>query len=104
MFKSYKEYLKNIVSDSVSVSVSDNNDNVIETVDVYDKPDFYTWLLNQNTNMSSYIQEASKIIDLFDISSYNNLELYDNIKIINGPIDRKRLIEVMEKENFIFID
>ena len=27
----------------------------------------------------------------------------DNIKIINGPIDRKRLIEVMEKENFIFI-
>ena len=104
MFKSYKEYLKNIVSDSVSVSVSDNNDNVIETVDVYDKPDFYTWLLNQNTNMSSYINEASKIIDLFDISSYDNLELYDNIKIINGPIDRKRLIEVMEKENFIFIN
>ena len=87
MFKSYKEYLKNIVSD--------NND---------DKPDFYTWLLNQNTNMSSYIQEASKIIDLFDISSYDNLELYDNIKIINGPIDRKRLIEVMGKENFIFIN
>ncbi len=104
MFKGYKEYLKNIVSHSVSVSVSDNNDNVIETVDVYDKPDFYTWLLNQNTNMSSYINEASKIIDLFDISSYDNLELYDNIKIINGPIDRKRLIEVMEKENFIFIN
>jgi hypothetical protein len=25
------------------------------------------------------------------------------VKIMNGPIDRKRLIEVMEKENFIFI-
>jgi 5'-3' exonuclease len=103
MFKSYKEYLKNIVSNN-----NDNNGNINETVDVCvcvnDKPDFYTWLINQNTNMSSYIQEASKIIDLFDISSYDNLELYDNIKIINGPIDRKRLIEVMEKENFIFID
>ena len=108
MFKSYKEYLKNIVSDNNDNNDNNDNDNINETVDVdvcvYDKPDFYTWLLNQNTNMSSYIQEASKIIDLFDISSYNNLELYDNIKIINGPIDRKRLIEVMEKENFIFID
>ena len=53
--------------------------------------------------MYSYINEASKIIDLFDISHYDNLELYDNVKIMNGPIDRKRLIEVMEKENFIFI-
>ena len=108
MFKSYKEYLKNIVSDNNDNNDNNDNDNINETVDVdvcvYDKPDFYTWLLNQNTNMSSYIQEASKIIDLFDISSYNNLELYDNIKIINGPIDRKRLIEVMEKENFIFIN
>ena len=113
MFKSYKEYLKNTGSDSVSDSVSDNvsdsvSDNVsddyntIETLE--DKPDFYEWLLKENTNMSSYIQEASKIIDLFDISSYDNLELYDNIKLMNGPINRKRLIEVMEKENFIFIN
>jgi flap endonuclease-1 len=103
MFKSYKEYLKNIVSNN---NGDNDNGNINETVDVcvYEKPDFYTWLINQNTNMSSYIQEASKIIDLFDISSYDNLELYDNIKIINGPIDRKRLIEVMEKENFIFIN
>lgn len=90
IFKNYKEYLKNIGSD-----------NIIETLE--EKPDFYEWLLKENTNMSTYIQEASKIIDLFDISSYDNLELYDNIKIMNGPIDRKRLIEVMEKENFIFI-
>ena len=101
MFKSYKEYLKNTGSDSVSDNVSDDY-NTIETLE--DKPDFYEWLLKENTNMSSYIQEASKIIDLFDISSYDNLELYDNVKIMNGPINRKRLIEVMEKENFIFIN
>jgi len=106
MFKSYKEYFKNTVSDDDDDDDdddnNDNNINMIETVE--EKPDFYTWLLNQNTNMSTYIQEASKIIDLFDISSYDNLELYDNIKIMNGPIDRKRLIQVMEKENFIFIN
>lgn len=69
-----------------------------------DKQCFYKWLLNENTDLVTYIQNASKIIDLFDITHYDNLELYDNIKIINGPIDYKRLIEVMEKENFIFMN
>ena len=104
LFKSYKEYYTNIV-DSENKNENDiinSSEKIIETVD--DKPDFYKWLLSQNNNMSSYINEASKIIDLFDISSYDNLELYDNVKIMNGPIDRKRLIEVMEKENFIFIE
>ena len=103
MFKSYKEYYNNIVG-SENKNENDiitSSDKFIETVD--DKSDFYKWLLSQNNNMSSYINEASKIIDLFDISSYDNLELYDNVKIMNGPIDRKRLVEVMEKENFIFI-
>ena len=91
MFKNYKEYYNNISTEC----------NTVDGVD--DKLDFYKWLMLQNNNMCSYINEASKIIDLFDISHYDNLELYDNVKIMNGPIDRKRLIEVMEKENFIFI-
>ena len=101
MFKSYKEYYTNIVDSENKNDIINSSEKIIETVD--DKPDFYQWLLSQNNNMSSYINEASKIIDLFDISSYDNLELYDNVKIMNGPIDRKRLVEVMEKENFIFI-
>ena len=87
LFKKYKDCLKSIVEDNGD---SDH--------------DFYKWILKENEDLSLYIEEASKIIDLFDISSYDNLELYDNIKIMNGPIDRKRLIEVMEKENFIFLD
>lgn len=95
MFKNYKEHLKNIINDTSS------ND------DSGDNHDFYKWLLsidkNSETEMTHYINEALKIIDLFDISSYNGLELYDNIKIMNGPVDYDRLIEVMTKENFIFI-
>ena len=104
MFKKYKEYYKNIVSidrDTIDHDTTEiDEDKDTDT----DKHDFYEWLLKENTNMSSYIHEASKIIDLFDISSYDNLELYDNVKIMNGPVNRKRLIEVMEKENFIFIN
>ena len=87
MFKSYKDYLKNR---------NENNE-------ITPEPDFYKWLLSQNTDIYSYINEACKVIDMFDISSYDNLELYDNIKIMNGPIHRDQLIEVMQKENFIFI-
>ena len=87
MFKSYKDYLKNR---------NENNE-------ITPEPDFYKWLLSQNTDIYSYINEACKVIDMFDISSYDNLELYDNIKIMNGPIHREQLIEVMQKENFIFI-
>jgi 5'-3' exonuclease len=89
MFKSYKDYLKNR---------NENNEITPET-----EPDFYKWLLSQNTDIYSYINEACKVIDMFDISSYDNLELYDNIKIMNGPIHREQLIEIMQKENFIFI-
>ena len=89
MFKKYKDYCKNVVCECEA--------------EVENKC-FYKWLLKENTDLVTYIQDASKIIDLFDISSYDNLELYDNIKIINGLIDYKRLIEVMEKENFIFMN
>ena len=107
LFKSYKEYYNSILENENENEnendIINSSEKFIETVEDKDKPDFYKWLLSQNNNMSSYINEASKIIDLFDISSYDNLELYDNVKIMNGPIDRKRLVEVMEKENFIFI-
>jgi flap endonuclease-1 len=94
MFKNYKEYLNQMNSDTININ--ETNENTSE-------PDFYKWLLSQNNDIYSYINEACKVIDMFDISSYDNLELYDNIKIMNGPIHREQLIEVMQKENFIFI-
>jgi hypothetical protein len=89
LFLKYKESTKNTIQPQVP-----------------DGPhtDFYSWLVVEQKDLELYINEASKIIDLFDISHYDNLELYDNIKIMNGPIDKARLVEVMQKENFIFID
>jgi 5'-3' exonuclease len=109
MFKKYKEYYKNIIENvacqaEAEAEVEVDAEAEVEVDAETEKQCFYKWLQTDNTDLVTYIQDASKIIDLFDISSYDNLELYDNIKIINGPIDYKRLIEIMEKENFIFMN
>ena len=107
MFKKYKEYYKNIIENVACQAEAEAEAEAEVEVEVdaeTEKQCFYKWLQTDNTDLVTYIQDASKIIDLFDISSYDNLELYDNIKIINGPIDYKRLIEIMEKENFIFMN
>jgi flap endonuclease-1 len=71
--------------------------------DVGGSSDFYEWIVNEKIHSAQYIDEINKNIKLFDIDETKNLELYDNIKIINGPINRTLLIDIMKKENFIFI-
>lgn len=66
--------------------------------------DFYEWIIKEKIHSSSYIDKINKIMKLFDTDETKNLELYDHVKILNGPINKKLLIETMKKENFIFID
>ena len=67
-------------------------------------PEFYEWIVNEKIHSVKHIDEINKNIKLFDIDETKNLELYDNIKILNGPINKKLLIDIMKKENFIFIE
>jgi 5'-3' exonuclease len=98
IFNTYKLFLKyKDTLDRIVKPCDESSNDITEH-----KHQFYIWLLSEKKDLLSYINEASKIIDLFDISYYNNLELYDNIKIMNGPIDKARLIEIMQTENFIF--
>jgi 5'-3' exonuclease len=66
--------------------------------------DFYDWVIRENESLANIVQNARKNIRLFDIHHIENLEIYDQIKIMNGPINRPLLIEVMKKENFIFMN
>ena len=66
--------------------------------------EFYEWIIRESTHSKYYIDEVTKSLKLFDINQSENLEIYDHIKILNGPINRILLIEVMKKENFIFIE
>ena len=74
-----------------------------ETAIIVDN-DFYDWIIRENESLANIVQNAKKNIRLFDINYNNNLEIYDQIKIMNGPINRPLLVEVMKKENFIFMN
>ena len=74
-----------------------------ETMIIMDN-DFYDWVIRENESLANVVQNARKNIRLFDIHHIENLEIYDQIKIMNGPINRPLLIEVMKKENFIFMN
>ena len=74
-----------------------------ETAIIVDN-DFYDWVIRENESLANIVQNAKKNIRLFDINYNNNLEIYDQIKIMNGPINRPLLVEVMKKENFIFMN
>jgi flap endonuclease-1 len=76
----------------------------VKGTDATNAPDFYEWIINEKIHSIQHIDEINKNIKLFDISETKNLELYDNIKILNGPINKNLLIDIMKKENFIFIE
>ena len=66
--------------------------------------DFYDWIIKEKVHSDDYISNINKNMKLFEIDESKNLELYDHIKILNGPINKRLLMDVMKKENFIFIE
>lgn len=66
--------------------------------------DFYEWIIKEKVHSDDYINNINKNMKLFEIDESKNLELYDHIKILNGPINKRLLMDVMKKENFIFIE
>jgi flap endonuclease-1 len=66
-----------------------------------EKIDFYKWLINNN-----YITDYDllvKIYNMFDLSISNkNLNIFENIKIMNGPIIYNDIKTILETDGFIF--
>lgn len=90
---------------------TENNMNIFHAFQLFKKyrddvntEEFYDWIINEKIHSMQYINEINKNMKLFDIDETKNLELYDHIKIVNGPINKALLIETMKKENFIFIE
>ena len=110
------DYNLNVVNNNIN---NDNNNenkeipNLFKTLkyfkkyhkaDEYDKISFYEWL-NKNTD---YIQNnilLNKIYKMFDISEtqiHNKIQIFDKIKIINGPIIYKDIQNILMEDGFIF--
>ena len=67
------------------------------------KTTFYEWL-QSNSDYISDLELLEKINTMFDLSLDNyKLEVFNNIKIINGPIIENLVREIMRDEGFIFM-
>ena len=65
--------------------------------------DFYEWL-NANTNYVSNVYELYNVLEMFNLSNMIEYKPYDKLKIMNGPINKSNLINIMKKEHFVFAD
>ena len=63
--------------------------------------EFYDWLL-ENTDYIEDCELLKYIYNMFDLTnSHENIEIFDNIKITNGPIIKKELYAILENDGFI---
>jgi len=63
---------------------------------------FYNWLIN-NTEYINDIELLNKINNMFNLEcEHNKLEIFKNIKVVNGPIRQDDIENIMKEEDFIF--
>ena len=63
---------------------------------------FYDWLIEKTDYIENY-GILIKIYDMFDLSkNHVNIEIFKQIKIINGPIIKDEINEILKKDGFIF--
>jgi 5'-3' exonuclease len=63
---------------------------------------FYEWLID-NTEYISDLDLLKKINKMFTLDNNNsNLDIFKEIKIVNGPIKQDEIEKIMEEEDFIF--
>ncbi len=64
---------------------------------------FYDWL---NENYKSVIKDydlLKKIYDIFDLSqNHYNIKLFEKVKIVNGPIMKNEIYNILKTDGFLF--
>lgn len=87
----------------------ENDTSILKTLKYFkkykqsDKLDFYEWL-DGNTKYVKNIYDLYEIQSMFNLTNMPEYKQYENLKIMNGPINKSNLKLIMEKENFIFAD
>jgi flap endonuclease-1 len=63
---------------------------------------FYNWLI-ENTNYIKDLDLLLKIYSMFNLENYSQkLDIFKNIKIVNGPIRQDEIENIMREDDFIF--
>jgi hypothetical protein len=64
--------------------------------------EFYEWL-NLKTEYIQNNELLMKIYDIFDLNNnYSKIKIFENIKIINGPIKKDDIKKILKTDGFIF--
>ena len=64
--------------------------------------DFYDWLIERSDYIKN-IELLKKIYSMFDLSNNNcSITIFQNITIINGPINKNIIINILKTDGFIF--
>jgi hypothetical protein len=63
---------------------------------------FYDWLI-ENTDYVQNYNMLIKIYDMFDLSkNHYNVQIFKDVKIINGPIMKNDLNDILKDDGFVF--
>jgi len=63
---------------------------------------FYDWLLEKTDYIKDY-NMLLKIYDMFDVNkNHYNVKVFENIKIINGPIQKSDIYDILKTDGFVF--
>jgi len=68
-----------------------------------DNDDFYEWL-DENTNYVDNIYNLYGVVSLFNLGNMPEYKNFEKIRIMNSPINESILKNIMEKEDFIFVN
>lgn len=64
--------------------------------------DFYDWLIEKTEYIKDY-DMLLKIYDMFDLNkNHYHIKVFENIKIINGPIQKSDIYDILKTDGFIF--
>ena len=64
--------------------------------------DFYDWLNNFDNNYIKDFDLLKKIYNMFDINNHLNIQVFEKIKIINCPINKNEVNNILKTDGFIF--
>ena len=65
--------------------------------------DFYEWL-DENTSYVDNIYNLYGVVSLFNLGNMPEYKNFEKIRIMNSPINKSILKNIMEKEDFIFVN
>lgn len=64
---------------------------------------FYDWLNENYKNVIKDYELLKKIYDIFDLSqNHYNIKLFEKIKIVNGPIMKDEVKNILKMDGFLF--